>query len=154
MSPIHRSAAFTSSHLDSAVPPLPQVAGRPKDTTEVRGTFRVTEYRGLVHGRSGVHQIAEGIFTPAAATRPSVIDTWNVELAMNVASRRDPHGLPQERPLLPGETFQVEGEYIPASKTHLRNASGPAAVVHFTHAPGGFVVLDGTTYRFIRSPFV
>lgn len=148
MSPIGSVSPASSATPDEPVS-LPHLPGRPGDTSEIEGTFRVTRYGGLEVGRSGTHEVAEGVLTVRRAAHPEVVDTLNVHLAMNVASRRDPHGLPRELPLRVGEVIEVEGEYIPARKAHAHNAQGPAAVVHFTHTPGGFVVVGGVTYRVV-----
>ncbi len=52
-------------------------------------------------------------------------------------------------PVAPGDFVQVEGEYIPASTTNAHDKNGPAAVIHYTHDPCGFVVIAGTTYRYL-----
>lgn len=121
---------------------LPKLQGRPKGVTEIEAVFTVDQYKGIQHGRNGDHEIVEGHITLVNAIgNKKVFDTKNVELAMNVASSKDPNGLPSEMPVKPGDLMEVEGEYIPSKQANAHNASGPAAVVHFTHAPGGYVIL-------------
>lgn len=128
---------------------LPKPAGRPKGVTEIEAVFTVDQYKGIVHGRNGDHEVVEGHITliNAVANR-KVIDTQNVELAMNVSSKKDPAGLPSAIPLKKGDQLEIEGEYIPASKANTKNQSGAAAVIHFTHAPAGYVILpDAREYQ-------
>jgi hypothetical protein len=84
--------------------------------------------------------------TPAARTicagDATAATTTAAQLAMNVASSIDPHGLPQEIPLSAGQVIEVEGEYIPAASAN----AGGRAVIHFTHLPCGYVTIDGVTY--------
>ncbi|HYV43523.1 MAG TPA: hypothetical protein VFA20_01635 [Myxococcaceae bacterium] len=127
---------------------LPHPPGRPSYVTEIDATVTVDKYVGMQHGRNGDHEIAEGHITRILQVgKKKVVDTQNVELAMNVASSKDPAGLPKEIPLKPGQQVEVEGEYIPASKANAHNQAGKAAVIHFTHAPAGFVVIDGHKYQ-------
>lgn len=124
---------------------LPNLPGRPKYVTEIDAQVTIDKYSGIQHGRNGDHEIAEGHITKILQVgNQKVIDTQKVHLAMNVKSARDPNGLPREIPLKPGQTIEVEGEYIP--KSHATGSNG-AAVLHFTHAPGGFVVIDGKKYQ-------
>jgi hypothetical protein len=95
-----------------------------------------------------VHELVDGtIQSTVWVYQARIIDTHNVQVAMNVASSKDPAGLPHEIPVSPGQVFEVEGEYIPASSANAHNANGPAAVIHYTHAPCGYVTLGGQTYR-------
>jgi hypothetical protein len=128
---------------------LPKLPGRPNGVTEIEAVLAVDQYKGIQHGRNGDHEIVEGHVTVInAIANEAALDTKNVELAMNVASSRDSNGLPAEIPVKPGDVMEVEGEYIPSTLAHGHNAQGPAAVVHFTHAPGGYVILpDGREYR-------
>jgi len=68
-------------------------------------------------------------------------------VAMNIASRVNPEGLPKEIKIAPGAIIELTGEYIPAKLANARNAKGKAAVVHFTHSPCGSVVIDGKQYQ-------
>jgi hypothetical protein len=116
--------------------------------TALRAAVQVDEYRGLQKGRNGTHEIVEGTITATPwVYQAAAIDTRNVEVAMNVQDETDPHGLPREIPLRRGQRFEVQGEYIPASQADARNNNGPAAVIHFTHSPCGYVLIDGTVYR-------
>lgn len=116
--------------------------------TAMRATVQVDEYRGLQMGRNGIHEIVEGTVTTTLwVYQAAAIDTRNVEVAMNVQDEMDPHGLPREIPLRRGQRFEVQGEYIPASQADARNNNGPAAVIHFTHNPCGYVGIDGMVYR-------
>jgi hypothetical protein len=116
--------------------------------TLVHVTLRVDQYRGIQHGHNGDHEVVEAtITTTTSAANPSLIDTDNVEVAMNVHSATDPSGLPREIPLAVGDSFEAEGQYIPAATANAHNANGPAAVIHFTHSPCGFVTIAGQQYR-------
>lgn len=128
---------------------LPKLSGRPNGVTEIEAVVAVDQYKGIIHGRNGDHEIVEGHITLInAIANQKALDTKNVELAMNVASSKDPKGLPAEIPVKPGDVLEVEGEYIPSKQAHGHNAHGPAAVVHFTHAPGGYVILpDARQYQ-------
>ena len=66
-----------------------------------------------------------------------------MQLAINVHSSVDPSGLPSEIPLHVGQTVEVEGEYIPASTAN----AGGNAVVHYTHSPCGYMVINGQKYQ-------
>ena len=104
-----------------------------------------TPNRGLKKGRNGTHEIADGhISLVNASSKASVMDTQNVQLAMNVSSKKDPRGLPREIPLTRGQQVEVEGLYIPGAKA---NAPNHEAVIHFTHAPDGYVIApDGSQF--------
>jgi hypothetical protein len=116
--------------------------------TLVHVTLKVDQYRGIQHGHSGDHEIVEAtITTTTSVANPGVVDTDNVEVAMNVHSSTDPSGLPREIPLAVGDSFEAEGQYIPAATANAHNAKGPAAVIHFTHSPCGFVTIAGQQYR-------
>jgi hypothetical protein len=116
--------------------------------TLVHVTLKVDQYRGLQHGHNGDHEIVESTITATtSAGDPSLVDTDNVEVAMNVHSSIDPTGLPHEVPLAAGASFEVEGQYIPAARANAHNAKGAAAVIHFTHSPCGFVTIAGQEYR-------
>ncbi len=116
--------------------------------TLVHVILKVDQYRGIQHGHNGDHEIVEATITSTdSAADPSLVDTDNVELAMNVRSSTDPNGLPHEVPLAAGDSFEAEGEYIPSATANAHNANGPAAVLHFTHSPCGFVTIGGQQYR-------
>jgi hypothetical protein len=116
--------------------------------TSVHVVLKVDEYRGIHHGHNGDHEVVETtVASTLSVANPSVVDTSNVEIAMNVKSSTDPSGLPQEVPMAVGDTFEVQGEYIPAATANAHNANGAAAVIHFTHAPCGFVKIAGEEYR-------
>ena len=124
---------------------LPHIPGRPPYVTEIDAVVTIDQYKGMQHGRNGDHEIAEGHITRILMIdNQKVIDTQKVHLAMNVKSAKDANGLPHEIPLKPGQQIEVEGEYIPA-----KNASGSngSAVLHFTHSPLGYVVIDGQKYQ-------
>jgi len=128
---------------------LPVVPGRPRGVTEIEAVIAVDEYKGVIHGRNGEHEIVEGHITLVnAVANRRVVDTRNVEVAMNIASPKDKHGLPSAIPVKPGDLLEIEGEYIPAKRAKARNARGAAAVLHFTHAPAGYVIFpDARMYR-------
>ena len=111
--------------------------------TGLRATVRVDRYLGLIQGRNGTHELANGTLQNVSwIFAPSVEDTTSVQLAMNVASATDSQGLPHEIPLTSGEVIEVEGEYISASSA---NSSG-RAMIHFTHGACGFVEIGGVIY--------
>jgi hypothetical protein len=136
----------TGVHLPGPLPGvvLPKVPGRPKGVTEIEAVITIDKYEGTVKGKNGVHELALGHITLINAVGDKkVIDTQQVELAMNIKSAKDPHGLPREMPFKPGQQIEVEGEYIPAKQA---NDKGKA-VLHFTHSPGGYVIgPDGSKY--------
>ncbi len=128
---------------------LPKPTGRPRGVTEIEAVITVDQYKGIIHGRNGDHEIVEGHITLMNAIgNKKVFDTKNVELAMNVASAKDPNGLPSAIPVKAGDQMEVEGEYIPSKQANAHNASGKAAVIHFTHAPDGYVIFpDASEYK-------
>ena len=130
-------------------PPPAQCYQRKPGVTALQAVVRIDRYRGLVHGRNGTHEVAVAtLLSTPWVYDPSLLDTKRVELAMNVANSADPKGLPHEVRLDPGQSIEVEGEYIPASAAHAHDASGATvAVVHYTHAPCGYVIINGRTYR-------
>ena len=116
--------------------------------TAIQALVTVDEYQGVIHGANGDHEIVYGTMTDTIwVFNNAIVDTTNVELALNVHSAKDPTGLPHEVPVAPGDVVQVEGEYIPASTANAHDKKGPAAVIHYTHDPCGFVIIAGTTYR-------
>jgi hypothetical protein len=130
-------------------PPPAQCYQRKPGVTALQAVVRIDRYRGLVRGRNGTHEIAVAtLLSTPWVYDPSLLDTKRVELAMNVANSADPKGLPHEVRLDPGQSIEVEGEYIPASAAHAHDANGATvAVVHYTHAPCGYVIINGRTYR-------
>jgi len=149
--PNRPSITVPNEHKPGPLPgvALPTVPGRPRGVTEIEAVITVDQYRGLQHGRAGDHEIIEGHVTLVnAIAQKKVLDTRNVQLAMNVTSKQDPNGLPKAIPVKPGDQLEVEGEYIPSKKAHAQNANGNAAVIHFTHAPAGYVIFpDATEYK-------
>jgi hypothetical protein len=131
-----------------ADPPPAQCDRRHAGATAIEAVVRIDRYRGLSRGRNGTHEVAFGAITSTPwVFDAAMIDTAHVELALNVASNTDPAGLPDEVRLVPGESILVEGEYIPASRANVRGERVPTAVIHYTHAPCGFVVIKGRKYR-------
>jgi len=128
---------------------LPKPTGRPRGVTEIEAVITVDQYKGTIHGRNGDHEIIEGHITLMNAVgNKKVFDTKNVELAMNVATKKDPNGLPSAIPVKAGDQIEVEGEYIPSKQAKAPNANGAAAVIHFTHAPDGYVIFpDASEYK-------
>ncbi len=125
-------------------PPPTSCDQRSAGVTAIQAVVTVTKYQGLQHGRNGTHEIVYGTISNTVwVYDQQIVDTKNVELAMNVKSSIDPTGLPQEIPLAPGQTFEVEGEYKPASSSN----AGGFAILHYTHSPCGYVVLNGTKYQ-------
>lgn len=130
------------------MPPPSSCYQRSADVTGIQVVVRVDQYIGLQTGRNGTHEIVHAtIINTPWVYKASIVDTTNVELAMNVSSTGNPAGLPKEIPVRPRDQFEVEGEYIPKSKASATTALGPAAVIHFTHTPCGYAVLGGTLYR-------
>jgi hypothetical protein len=115
-------------------------------TTYVTATISIDQYDGVTYGRNGAHEIADGTISDISADDDSLIDTYNVQLAMNVASDTDPNGLPGEISLSQGQVISVHGDYVPSDSANASNDNGAAAVIHFTHAPCGWVSIDGQTY--------
>jgi len=129
-------------------PPPASCDQRSAGVTGIQVVVRIDEYQGLITGRNGTHEIAYGtiIDTPWVFDT-KIVDTSNVQLAMNVASAKDSTGLPREIKVSPGQVLEVEGEYIPASTAHVHDAKGAAAVLHFSHSPCGYVTIAGTVYK-------
>lgn len=129
-------------------PPPAQCDRRHPGVTAMQAVVRIDRYRGLIHGRNGTHEVAYGTIVQMPwVFDAKAVDTRRVELAMNVASATDPTGLPREIALSPGETLEVEGEYIPAAQAHAREGRAAVAVIHYTHAPCGYVAVGGRMYR-------
>lgn len=121
---------------------------RSPGVTGIDVAVRVHFYQGLIHGRNGTHEIAYGTVTSTSWVYDhSVVDTSNVELALNVKSAKDPTGLPNEVKMTVGESVEVRGEYIPAATANAHDSAGPAAVLHFTHSPCGFITIAGHKYQ-------
>ena len=131
-----------------ANPPPASCDMRTSGVTGIQVVVRIDTYQGLITGSNGTHEIAYGtvIDTPWVF-KSAIVDTTNVQLAMNVASAKDSAGLPHEIRLAAGQILEVEGEYIPASTANAHDAHGAAAVIHFSHSPCGYVVIAGTTYK-------
>ena len=123
---------------------LPTLPGRPKGVTEIEAVVTIDKYEGTIQGKNGTHEIALGHITLVNAVGDKkALDTMQVELAMNVKSAKDAHGLPKEIPFKVGDQIEVEGEFIPAKQANDKGR----AVLHFTHSPGGYVIgPDGTKY--------
>ncbi len=116
--------------------------------TGIEVLVRVDQYKGLITGRNGIHEIAYGTVTSTTwVYDDALVDTSNVELALNVKSSKDPSGLPHEVPFSIGDSLTVKGEYIPAATANANDAAGAAAVIHFAHAPCGYVTVGATTYE-------
>jgi hypothetical protein len=139
-------AALTS--LPAPNPPPDSCDQRNPDVTSIQVVVRIDQYQGLITGRNGTHEIAYGTITGTSwVYDSSIVDTSNVELAMNVKSPKDSSGLPHEIKLSVGQSLEVEGEYIPASSAGAHDSKGAAAVIHYSHAPCGYVTISGTVYR-------
>lgn len=117
------------------------------DATGIQVVVRVDEYRGVKVGGNGPHEFVHGtIVRTPWLFEAGTPDTNNVEVSMNVQTLDDKHGLPMEIKVSAGQYIEVEGEYIKASKASAMTKNGPAAVIHFTHDPCGYAVLNGTLY--------
>ena len=132
----------------AANPPPASCDQRHAGVTGAQVLVRISNYQGLITGYNGTHEIAYGnvISTPWVYDK-SLLDTAHVQLALNVASAKDPTGLPKEVPLTVGQVVEVEGEWIPASSANAHDSGGAAAVLHFTHAPCGYLRINGTLYK-------
>ncbi len=129
-------------------PPPASCDQRHPGVTAIQVVVRVDEYQGLIHGFNGDHEIVYGTVTDTVwVYAGGIVDTGNVQLAINVSSAKDPSGLPHEIPLSIGQSLQVEGEYIPASTANAKDKKGAAAVIHYTHTPCGFTIINGTQYN-------
>ena len=103
---------------------------------------------GVRDGRNGPHEIVHGtIINTPWVYKAAIVDTTNVEVAMNIQTATDLTGLPMEIPVKPRDLIEVAGEYIPKSKASASTALGPAAVIHFTHHHCGYVVIEGIKYK-------
>lgn len=132
----------------AAVLPPTSCNQRSPGRTAIQVLVRVDSYNGVITGSNGLHEDFDGtIVCTSWVYQSSAVDTRNVEVAMNITTMMNPNGLPREIPLPVGKVVALEGEYIPASQAKATNANGPAAVIHYTHSPCGFVVIDGMTYR-------
>lgn len=117
------------------------------DATGIQVVVRVDEYKGVKVGGNGPHEFVHGtIVRTPWVLETGTVDTSNVEISMNVQTLDDKHGLPMEIKVSAGQYIEVEGEYIKASKASAMTAKGPAAVIHFTHDPCGYALLNGTLY--------
>lgn len=129
-------------------PPPTSCNQRHAGVTAIQALVRIDEYQGLIKGRNGTHEIAYGTITATSWVYDSkVVDTTNLQLALNVKSAKDPTGLPHEVKLAVGQIVEVEGELIPSSATSVHDAKGKAGVLHFTHAPCGYIDIGGTVYK-------
>lgn len=147
----HLSTAFGTATIVVGAPSTPPPSTGPgtlpptcyrTGQAVVDGTVTVTQYNGLQHGYNGTHEIVIGSLAVSYSSDSSVLSDVQVQLALNVASAKDSSGLPQEIPLNPGDTFEVQGVYIPPAL-----AQSQYAIVHFTHAPCGFVTINGNEYQ-------
>ena len=138
----------TAALLTSLTPPPSSCDQRHPGVTGIQVQIRIDEYQGLINGRNGTHEIAYGtiVSTPWVFDN-RVVDTSNAELALNVKSAKDPNGLPHEVKLTVGSVYEVQGEYIPAATASAHDKKGAAAVIHFSHAPCGYLNVGGTIYR-------
>jgi hypothetical protein len=129
-------------------PPPASCNQRSPGVTAIQVLVQVDEYQGLITGRNGTHEIVYGtIVSTPWVYAVKIVDTTNVQLALNVKSAKDPTGLPMEVPLSVGQVVEVEGEYIPKSTASASDAKGPAAVIHYSHDPCGYITIAGTIYK-------
>jgi hypothetical protein len=142
------SVAHSAASLTSLTPPPSSCNQRHAGVTGIQVQIRIDEYQGLIKGRNGTHEIAYGTIVSTPWVYDSkIVDTSNAELALNVKSAKDPTGLPYEVKLAVGSVYEVQGEYIPAATASAHDKKGAAAVIHFSHAPCGYVSVGGTVYR-------
>jgi hypothetical protein len=108
---------------------------------------RVDRYIGVRPGRNGPHELFEGtLLRVDEADNEGLIDTENVFVSMNVQDARDRHGLPYEIPLSEGDELEIQGIFIPLAKADAYTQKGDAGVIHFSHAPCGYVTIDGQKF--------
>jgi hypothetical protein len=130
------------------MPPPASCNQRYPDVTGIQVVLRVDQYQGVRDGRNGPHEIVHGtIINTPWVYKAAIVDTTNVEVAMNIQTATDLTGLPMEIPVKPRDLIEVAGEYIPKSKASASTALGPAAVIHFTHHHCGYVVIEGIKYK-------
>lgn len=130
------------------MPPPASCYQRSSGVTGIQVVLRVDQYIGVKTGRNGPHEIVHGtIINTPWVYKSSIVDTSNVEVAMNIQTATDMTGLPKEIPVRTGERLELEGEYIPKATANATTALGPAAVIHFTHDPCGYAVIGGVKYR-------
>lgn len=130
------------------MPPPASCNQRYPDVTGIQVVLRVDQYKGVRDGRNGPHEIVHGtIINTPWVYKAAIVDTTNVEVAMNIQTATDLTGLPMEIPVKPRDLIEVAGEYIPKSKASASTALGPAAVIHFTHHHCGYVVIEGVKYK-------
>ncbi len=129
-------------------PPPASCYQRSSGVTGIQVVLRVDQYIGVRTGRNGPHEIVHGtIINTPWVYKASIVDTTNVEVAMNIQTATDLTGLPMEIPLRARDQIELEGEYIPKATANATTALGAAAVIHFTHDPCGYAVLYGTKYK-------
>lgn len=130
------------------MPPPASCNQRYPDVTGIQVVLRVDQYKGVRDGRNGPHEIVHGtIINTPWVYKAAIVDTTNVEVAMNIQTATDLTGLPMEIPVKPRDLIEVAGEYIPKSKASASTALGSAAVIHFTHHHCGYVVIEGIKYK-------
>ncbi|MBE7212661.1 MAG: hypothetical protein INR65_16725 [Gluconacetobacter diazotrophicus] len=64
-----------------------------------------------------------------------------------VAIRITEGGIGREIPFVVDTPVELQGMFIPANEAQAGQNDPGLPVLHFTHAPVGFVVYDGVTYR-------
>ncbi len=64
-----------------------------------------------------------------------------------VAIRITDGGIGAEIPFVVGTPVELQGQFIPAAEATPGQDDPGLPVLHFTHAPDGFVVYDGHTYQ-------
>lgn len=141
-------AASPDLSWPAPMPPPASCYQRSSGVTGIQVVLRVDQYIGVKTGRNGPHEFVHGtIINTPWVYKSSIVDTTNVEVAMNIQTATDMTGLPKEIPVRAGEQIELEGEYIPKATANATTALGPAAVLHFTHEPCGYAVLGGVKYR-------
>lgn len=103
---------------------------------------------------SGVkHILLHVALTDVIASDPDVDGDVRAHLASQACvlvsiQYGDPRGgIPAPIPgLTPGVDFRARGRWIPAARAH-PIGDAKLSVLHFTHAPVGYVIVGGTAYR-------
>lgn len=67
---------------------------------------------------------------------------WDVFVAIRIA----PQGIGVDIPFQIGHEVELQGMWISAENAQAGQDNSGLAVLHFTHAPKGFVIYDGTRY--------
>jgi endonuclease G len=123
-----------------------RMAGRHKDRDVVEVDCKIAEVEpNDTHGSK--HVVLEVELTDVIASDVDVDDDVRRHLASHayvlVAIQYGNHQIPG---LIQGAAIRLRGAWITAEQAHPVGGER-LSVLHFTHAPVGFVMVGGTTYR-------